>query len=183
MKYIEKLIPITDNALLQFKSHSDELKEWSEKGIKYIRYVVDKNEPEMPIHFSGTSMKEFNKGKMLYNDLYEKIIDKTDSNITILKSLYNRVPETELLHVINHPVTPNDNYFKTLLSESNGYLIYKYQLEAFIEDKMGYSREEAVMLRQGWNKKVIRDREVIMTDEHYYLIENKMIFYFVFSKM
>ena len=75
-----------------------------------------------------------------------------------------------------------ENYLIELLKDSNGYLIYQHQLEKFIQDNIGYNKDKAIGLMRSWNKKIIKEREVIFTNTNYYLIENRMPFYFVFKK-
>ena len=41
MNYTESFVPITDPILKQFNSYTEELELWANKGIKYIRYVID----------------------------------------------------------------------------------------------------------------------------------------------
>jgi hypothetical protein len=182
MNYTESFVPITDPILKQFNSYTEELELWANKGIKYIRYVIDKNNPVLPIHFSGTTYNEAIIKKKSFNELSELITSKSHQNLTILKSLYNRVDEIELLKIINQPFISNNKYLIELLKDSNGYLIYQYQLEKFIQDNIGYNMDKAIGLRRSWNKKVIKEREVIFTNTNYYLIENRMPFYFVFKK-
>jgi hypothetical protein len=136
----------------------------------------------LPIHFSGTTYNEAIIKKKSFNELSELITSKSYQNLTILKSLYNRVDEIELLKIINQPFISNNKYLIELLKDSNGYLIYHYQLEKFIQDNIGYNMDKAIGLRRSWNKKVIKEREVIFTNTNYYLIENRMPFYFVFKK-
>ena len=105
-----------------------------------------------------------------------------DQNIAIMKALQDMVSPDIILTIINKPLTTNNVYIRELLAESNGYLLYKHQLEQFIKDKLGYSPEAALELRRNWNKKSIRGREPLIQSEHYFLIENKMPQYFVFDK-
>jgi hypothetical protein len=105
-----------------------------------------------------------------------------DQNKAIMNALKEVVSPDIILTIINKPLTTNNLYIRELLSDSNGYLIYKHQLERFIMDKLGYSPEAALELRRNWNKKSIRGREPLIQSEHYFLIENKMPQYFVFDK-
>ena len=69
MNYTESFVPITDPILKQFNSYTEELELWANKGIKYIRYVIDKNNPVLPIHFSGTTYNEAIIKKKSFNEL------------------------------------------------------------------------------------------------------------------
>ena len=183
MAYLEKKLPITDKTLDQFSIYNKYIKEWSDKGVKYIRCVIDEDEPSILIHFSGTSVNELSIDRLLYNDLFNRIINKSFNNIAILKSLYNRVNGEEILTIINQPFNTIDKYLFALLADSNGYLIYHHQFESFIQDKIECTKDEALKLRKSWNKKIISDRGLILTHEHYWLIENRMPFYFTFKKL
>jgi hypothetical protein len=115
-------------------------------------------------------------------ELEQSIKTVSPQNENILKALQGKVSPEIILTIINMPLATNNNYICDLLAESNGYLIYKHQLERFIKDKMGHTYEDAIELRRAWNKKSIRGREPIIQSEHYFLIENKMPQYFVFEK-
>ena len=54
-------------------------------------------------------------------------------------------------------------------------------MQQFIIDKMGYISNAAIELTYDWNKKVIKQRELLIQCDDYYLIENKMPQYFLFS--
>ena len=54
-------------------------------------------------------------------------------------------------------------------------------MQQFIVDKMGYTSNAAIELTNDWNKKVIKQRELLIQCDDYYLIENKMPQYFLFS--
>lgn len=181
MKFIEKFLPINDTSLNLFDSHSEDIKEWINVGVKYVRYVVNEENPKIPIHFSGTSINEKSNGRLLYGELFNRIANKSSQNVTILNSLYNRVPGEEIIRIINQPIHTTKKYLSELLADSNGYMIYHHQLESFISDLMGYSKEDAKRLRRSWNKKVIGDREVLITNENYWLIETRMPLYFTFK--
>ncbi len=83
--------------------------------------------------------------------------------------------------MLNTPLYSKNQYIQNLLEQSNGYLIYKHQLDQFIMDKIGLNTEAAIQLREDWNKKSVRQRERLIQSEHYYLIESKMPQYFVFD--
>jgi len=105
-----------------------------------------------------------------------------EQNENILKALQGAISPDIIATITNKPFNTNNVYIRALLAESNGYLIYKHQLERFIMDKLGYTPEAALELRRNWNKKSIRGREPLIQSEHYFLIENKMPQYFVFDK-
>jgi len=46
---------------------------------------------------------------------------------------------------------------------------------------MGYTSNAAIELTYDWNKKVIKQRELLIQCDDYYLIENKMPQYFLFT--
>jgi hypothetical protein len=74
-------------------------------------------------------------------------------------------------------------YLINLLSESNGYMIYHHQFEDFVKKYMGLDTKQSMELRRSWNKKLIKERERLMQNETFYLIEGRMPQYFVFNKV
>jgi hypothetical protein len=182
MKYVEMILSVEDASIIKFPSMVDKVKEWASNGIQFIRLVTDTVKPDYIIHFSGTANNPLKSTAPIFNELYEKVKDPSPQNLTILKALYNHVPPETILTIINTPLSSKNSYIQGLLAESNGYLIYKHQLEQFIMDKLGLDSPAAFALRKDWNKKAVRKRETLIQSEHYYLIESKMPQYFVFDK-
>ena len=54
-------------------------------------------------------------------------------------------------------------------------------MQQFVIDKMGYTSNVAIELTYDWNKKVIKQMELLIQCDDYYLIENKMPQYFLFT--
>lgn len=182
MKYVEMILTVEDAAIIQFPSILDKVKQWASNGVKFIRLVTDNVKPDRIIHFSGSSNNPLKSNAPTFNELYEKIKEPNAQKIAILKALYNHVSPDIILTIINTPLHSKNAYLQGLLAESNGYLIYKHQLETFACDMLGLSPEAAIALRKDWNKKSVRKREPLMQSEHYYLIESRMPQYFVFDK-
>ena len=182
MKYVEMILSVEDASIIKSPTLVDKVKEWASNGIQFIRLVIDTVKPDYIIHFSGTSNNPLKSTAPIFNELYEKVKDPSPQNLTILKALYNHVPPETILTIINTPLSSKNEYIQGLLAESNGYLIYKHQLEQFIMDKLDLELASATAFRKDWNKKSIRKREPLIQSEHYYLIESKMPQYFVFDK-
>jgi hypothetical protein len=182
MKYVEMILSVEDASIIKFPTIVDKVKEWASNGIRFIRLVTDTVKPDYIIHFSGSSNNPVKSTAPSFNELYEKVKDPNTQNITILKALYNHVSPEIILTIINSPLSSKNAYIQALLAESNGYLIYKHQLEQFIMDKLGLDAAAATTLRKDWNKKSVRKREPLIQSEHYFLIESKMPQYFVFDK-
>jgi len=182
MKYVEMILSVEDASIIKFPTIVDKVKEWASNGIRFIRLVTDTVKPDDIIHFSGSSNNPVKSSAPSFNELYEKVKDPNVQNITILKALYNHVSPEIILTIINSPLSSKNTYIQGLLAESNGYLIYKHQLEQFIMDKLGLDAAAATTLRKDWNKKSVRKREPLIQSEHYFLIESKMPQYFVFDK-
>ena len=181
MKYVEMILSIDDANIIQFPSLLDRVVKWKEQGIKFIRMVTDAIRPSEVIHLSGTSNNKRLSTKLTFNDIYDDIKQPTEQNFTILKSLYNKVDSEIILKIINTPICSNNKYIKELLQQSNGYMMYQHQMQQFVIDKMGYTSNAAIELTNDWNKKVIKQRELIIQCDDYYLIENKMPQYFLFT--
>jgi hypothetical protein len=182
MKYVEMILSFEDASIIKFPTLVDKVKEWASNGIRFIRLVTDSVKPDYIIHFSGSSNNPVKSTAPSFNELYEKVEDPNAQNITILKALYNHVSPEIILTIINSPLSSKNAYIQGLLAESNGYLIYKHQLEQFIMDNLGLDAAAATTLRKDWNKKSVRKREPLIQSEHYFLIESKMPQYFVFNK-
>ena len=181
MKYVEMILSIDDANIIQFPSLLDRVVKWKQQGIKFIRMVTDAIRPSEVIHLSGTSNNQHVSTKLTFNDIYDAIKQPTEQNFTILKSLYNKVDSEIILKIINTPICSNNKYIKELLQQSNGYMIYQHQMQQFLIDKMGYTSNAAIELTYDWNKKVIKQRELLIQCDDYYLIENKMPQYFLFT--
>jgi len=181
MKYVEMILSIDDANIIQFPTLLDRVVKWKEQGIKFIRMVTDAIRPSEVIHLSGASNKQHVSTKLTFNDIYDAIKQPTEQNFTILKCLYNKVDSEIILKIINTPISSNNKYIMELLYQSNGYMIYKHQMQQFIVDKMGYTSNAAIELTNDWNKKVIKQRELLIQCDDYYLIENKMPQYFLFT--
>jgi hypothetical protein len=182
MKYVEMILSVEDASIIKFPTIVDKVKEWASNGIQFIRLVTDSVKPDYIIHFSGSSNNPVKSTAPSFNELYEKVKDPNAQNITILKALYNHVSPEIILTIINSPLSSKNAYIQGLLAESNGYLIYKHQLEQFIMDKLGLDTAAAITLRKDWNKKSVRKREPLIQSEHYFLIESRMPQYFVYDK-
>jgi hypothetical protein len=181
MVFSEQIIPFSENLKYKYEAKSDLINEWVNKGIKFIRVVYDEEKDDI-IHFSGTSSNNSNIINPTFQDLYELMEKKNDNNLSILKSLYNKVEPDLLLTIINKPKLVNNEYLKNLLSESNGYLIYNHQFENFVTKNMGLDTQQSWELRRSWNKKLIKERERLIQSESFYLIEGRMPQYFVYCK-
>lgn len=182
MKFFEYNVRLNEFPEIYSKKYSNLIKQWFDVGITFIKYVIDKNNPDELVHITGSAFFDPSLKGETYSDIYNLINCKSKNNLTILNSLYNRVSGAEIIRIINQPIHSTNKYLSELLADSNGYLIYHNQFESFIERKMGYSAEEALRLRRSWNKKVIREREIIITNEHYWMIETRKPLYFTFKK-
>lgn len=181
MMFIEQVIPFNENLKYKYVAKSDLINEWIGKGIKFIRVVHDEEKDDI-IHFSATSSNNSTIINPTFQDLYELIVNKSDDNYSILKSLYNRVDPNKILNVINNSKSVKTEYLKNLLSESNGYLIYHHQFEDFVSKYLNLDTYQSIDLRKSWNKKLIKERERLIQSESFYLIEGRMPQYFVFQK-
>jgi hypothetical protein len=182
MKYVEMVLTVEDASIIKFPFIVEKVKAWANNGIKFVRVVTDAIRPDYIIHFSGSFNNPLKNNKVSFNELYDNIKDHNSQNLTILKALYSHVEPNIILNILNIPLTSNNKYIKELLQESNGYLIYKHQLEQFVIDKLYITKEASTKLRRDWNKKSIKNRELLIQSDHYFLIENKMPQYFVFDK-
>jgi uncharacterized protein YbaP (TraB family) len=182
MVFSEQIIPFSENLKYKYEAKSDLINEWVNKGIKFIRVVYDEEKDDI-IHFSGTSSNNSNIINPTFQDLYELMEKKNDNNLSILKSLYNKVEPELLLNIINKPKMVKTQYLINLLSESNGYMIYHHQFEDFVRMHMSLDLKQSLELRRSWNKKLIKERERPMQNETFYLIEGRMPQYFVFNKV
>lgn len=182
MHFIEQVLPLGENLKYQFQSKSELITEWLETGIKFIRVVSDEDNDEI-IHFSGTTSNCSTIINPSFQDMYELITHKSNNNMSILKSLYNRIEPTLLMTIINHPKITKNKFLINLLSDSNGYMIYNYQFEEFVKEQLGLDTEKSIEFRRSWNKKSIKQRELLMQHDSYYLLETRMPQYFVFNKV
>ena len=182
MIFLEQIIPFSENLKYKYEAKTDLINEWIGKGIKFIRVVYDEEKDDV-IHFSGTSSNNSTIINPTFQDLYELMVKKNDNNLSILKSLYNKVEPDLLLNIINTPKMVKTEYLINLLSESNGYMIYHHQFEDFVTKYMGLDIKQSMELRRSWNKKLIKERERLMQNETFYLIEGRMPQYFVFNKV
>lgn len=182
MQFLEQVLPLGENLKYQFQSKSDLITEWVQKGIKFIRVVSDEDSDEI-VHFSGTTSNTSTIINPSFQDMYELIINKSYDKLTILKSLYNRVEPNLLLSIINQPKITKNKFLINLLSDSNGYMIYSYQFEEFVQEYLGLDVEKSIEFRRSWNKKSIKQRELLMQHDSYYLLEARMPQYFVFNKI
>lgn len=181
MKYVEMILSVDDASIIKFPSVVEKVKDWASNGVKFIRLVTDSVKPDYIIHFSGSSYDPLKSTMPSFNELFEKVKDPNEQNVRILKTLYSHVSPELILSMLNTPLYSKNQYIQNLLEQSNGYLIYKHQLDQFIMDKIGLNMEDAIQLREDWNKKSVRQRERLIQSEHYYLIESKMPQYFVFD--
>ena len=62
-------------------------------------------------------------------------------------------------------------------------MLYAHQFEDFLKKYLELSNDEAVEFRKLWNKKSIKNREILIQSNFYYLIESRMPQYFVFHKV
>jgi len=178
MRFIETYYSILDNSIKSLVPESIDLKQWVGAGVKYICVVLDSDKNDLLIHFSGITIEDKNPS---FNDLYEQIRDLTEDKLTMLISLYNHVIGDEILDIIN---TENINglNFK-YLSSTNGYLIYHHQFERFLVNEIGYEEKDAIELRKSWNKKVLGEKEKIISNGSFHKIESLMPFDFLFIKL
>lgn len=182
MHFIEQVLPLGENLKYQFQSKSELITEWLETGIKFIRVVSDEDQDEI-IHFSGTTSDRSTIINPTFQDMYEMIANKSKENLSILKSLYNRVDPNIIMTIINKPRLTKNKFLVNLLSDSNGYLIYHHQFEDFVRMHLGLDLKQSTEFRRSWNKKLIRERERLMQNDSFYLIEGRMPQYFVFNKV
>jgi hypothetical protein len=181
MNYFEQILPFNENLKYRFNEKYSLIQEWVNTGIKYVRVVLDEENDKI-IHFSGTTNNSSNIINPTFQDLFEMIITFNENNLSILKTLYNRVEPDLILTIINKPLNCKERYLGELLKESNGYLIYAHQLERFTRKYLNLTESESVELRRDWNKKSIKKREVLIQSDFYYFIESRMPQYFVFQK-
>ena len=180
MRFKEAQYSILDNTINSIVPDSIDLSQWIKSGVKTICVVLDSEENNRIIHFSGSSDEKKSEIKSTFNNLYNQIVDLTKDKLTILKSLYNHVSGDEALVITNKRIS-NDFLFDTL-EESNGYLIYHHQLEYFLITQMGFDETEAIELRKSWNKKVAIEKEKINSNENFYKLDGLMPFEFVLNR-
>ena len=181
MRFNETYYSIFDNSIKPHVPESVDLKQWVDAGVKYICVVLDSHENDRLVHFSGSSSDDNNRLNLSFNDLYDQIVDLTEYKLSILTSLYNRVDADEIL-VITNSSNINGCFFE-YLSESNGYLIYHHQMEYFLLNEMGFDEKESIELRKSWNRKLIWEKEKVISNKNYNELVGLMPFDFVFKKM
>jgi hypothetical protein len=177
MRFTETYYSILDKAINTLVPDSIDLKLWIDAGVKNICVVLDSHESDLLIHFSGITIGDKNAS---FNDLFEQIHDLTDDKLTILISLYNRINGNKILEIINTKNTKGLNF--EYLSSTNGYMIFHHQFERFLENEMGYEEQEAIVSRKSWNKKVIEEKEKVISNKYYDKLEGLMPLDFTFSK-
>ena len=99
----------------------------------------------------------------------------------MLTSLYNHLNGGEILEIINTENT-NGQMFE-YLTGTNGYLIYHHQFEWFLVNEMGYEEQDSIELRKSWNKKLIWEKEKLISNKNYHKLKGLMPFEFVFKKI
>lgn len=180
MRFNETYYSIFDNSIKPHVPESIDLKQWVGAGVKHLCVVLDSHEHDRLVHFSGSSSDDNNRLNLSFNDLYDQIVDLTVDKLSILTSLYNRVDADEILVITN---SSNINgWFLKYLSESNGYLIYHHQLEYFLTNELEFDEKEAIELRKFWNKKLIWEKEKVISNKNYNKLVGLMPFDFVFLK-
>ena len=182
MNYTEQILPFNENLKYRFNEKYALLEDWIGKGIKYVRVVLQDDKSEI-IHFSGTTNNLSNILNPTFQDIYDMIGSIDENKFSILKTLYNRVSPDLILSIIDTPCNAKNKYLSTLLQESNGYMLYAHQFEDFLKKYLELSNDEAVEFRKLWNKKSIKNREILIQSNFYYLIESRMPQYFVFHKV
>lgn len=180
MRFKEKIYPIFDDSINYILLENIDLKQWVDAGVKNICVVLDSHENDRMVHVSGSSSDDNNRLNLSFNDLYDQIVDLTEDKLSILTSLYNRVDADEIL-VITNSSNINGCFFE-YLSESNGYLIYHHQMEYFLLNEMGFDEKESIELRKSWNKKVVGEKEKVISNTNYNKLVGLMPFDFVFLK-
>jgi len=181
MRFNETYYSIFDNSIKPLVPESIDLKQWVDAGVKNICVVLDSHENDRLVNFSGISSDENISLRLSFNDLYDQIVDLTEEKLSILTSLYNRVDADEILVIMNN--SNIHGYFFQYLSESNGYLIYHHQMECFLLNEMGFDEKESIELRKSWNRKIIREKEKVISNKNYHKLKGLMPFEFVFKKM
>jgi hypothetical protein len=116
---------------------------------------------------------------------YLKEIDSTDFNkIMLFVSTYPKYSEVSV------PFTGHRNkeypLIDAVLHETNGWIVYHYQLEALFLMFSGYDREEAIAFRKRINKKDTHafyeaSRIAIYDCDFHYLIKKRMVLQFTVS--
>jgi len=181
MRFIETYNSILDNAIKRLVPDAIDLNQWVEAGVKTICVVLDSEDNNRIVHFSGSSDEKKSEVKSTFNNLYHQIVGLTKDKLTILKSLYNHVSGDEVLVITNKRIS-TDILFDNL-EESNGYLIYHHQLEYFLITEMGFDEKEAIELRKFWNRKIIREKVKVISNKNYHKLKGSMPFEFTFNKV
>jgi len=181
MKYQELILNAKDSVLQNFPEiirGIDSLDIMEEDLI----HIVKDNEDNKLVYWSMISSIEKINIKLTFNAIYDRIKIKSEDNISILTSFYQRVRPEEIVEVINNPFREQDAYLDELLKESNGYLIYRHQFEKILTDKLSFSDQDAVALRKAWNIKRHSKIEKLKKDPYFLHVSKRMCFYFVISK-
>ena len=177
MRFKETHYSIFDKSINSILPESIDLKQWVDAGVKNICVVLDTQVNDQLIYFSGITTEERNPS---FNDLFGQIRDLTQDKFTMLTSLYNHLNGGEILEIINTENT-NGQMFE-YLTGTNGYLIYHHQFEWFLVNEMGYEEQDSIELRKSWNKKMIGEKEKVISNKNYHKLKGLMPFEFVFKK-
>jgi len=145
-------------------------------------YIVKENQNNNVVFWSIISSIEKINIVHEFNTLFNRINIKSEDNIKLLISFYQRVNSEDLVSIINNPYSIQDDYLNEFLKESNGYLIYRHQFENLLIDRFGFSNQDAINMRKDWNLKRYAKIEELKINPNFIPIIKRMPFYFVISK-
>jgi hypothetical protein len=56
-------------------------------------------------------------------------------------------------------------------------------MECFLLNEMGFNEKESIELRKSWNRKMIGEKEKVISNKNYHKLKGLMPFEFVFIKI
>ena len=99
-----------------------------------------------------------------FEHIYDRIDNGDEDLLLLLVSLYGLMDAEELLAALKaRPAFPPDPLLDSICKSSNGYLIYREQIEELYMHLTLCDNDEAVKFRRDWNKKKPSSREIAKT--------------------
>jgi hypothetical protein len=96
-----------------------------------------------------------------FEHIYDRIDNGNEDLLLLLVSLYGLMDAEELLAALKaRPVFPPDPLLDSICRSSNGYLIYREQIEELYMHLTLCDESEAIKFRKDWNKKNTSGRAV-----------------------
>ncbi len=127
---------------------------WDEKDLGQNGHIVFLDiEPIQTIISSISSSSEPKLEKPSFSDYLKKIDYSNFDNLLLLVSTYSWGDYEEILKKVNNTFGFENKHLDMVLKETNGLLIYSYQLENLFIMATGSDMEQAVTFRKDINKK------------------------------